>query len=73
MFYGKVLHLIKHHKISLDELTEASVNGIYKRIIYQINDVGGKKNYSCILNKVLQLFVVICSLSIINCILICYL
>ena len=36
-FYNKSLQMIRHHNLTLKELTEGSVNSIYKRIIYDLN------------------------------------
>ena len=36
-FYSNTLQLIRHHNLSLKELTEGSVNSIYRRIIHNLN------------------------------------
>ena len=50
-FYSSVFQLIKTHHITLEELTQGTVNNIYKRIVYEMNDLGCKTDYHCILNK----------------------
>ena len=52
-FYNNVLHMVKCLNITLKELTEGSVNSIYKRIIYNINrHMEGFKSH-CIVSKIL--------------------
>ena len=52
-FYSNTLQLIRHHNVTLKELTEGSVNSIYRRIIYDANRVMINFKSHRILSKVL--------------------
>ena len=52
-FYSNTLQIIRHHNLTLKELTEGSVNSIYRRIIYDANRVRINFKSHRILSKVL--------------------